>query len=129
MASVSASKIPIMRQMSDAAASGGRPLDFSTSRTNGVATLRIQGELDVISCPDVRPTIDALIAARHPRVVIDLSGLRLIDSAGVGALVFLCKKVREYGGVVTVHGLGAQPLMIFNLLRLDRVLATWATFS
>jgi anti-sigma B factor antagonist len=54
--------------------------------------------------------------------VVDLSALRLIDSSGVGAVVFLYKKAKEYGGVVTVLGLCDQPLSIFKLLRLDRVL-------
>ncbi|MGA7744273.1 MAG: STAS domain-containing protein [Polyangia bacterium] len=97
-------------------------MDFSTDRADGVATLRIEGELDAVSIPDVRPTIDALIAEHHPRIVVDLSRLRLIDSSGVGALVFLYKKAKEYGGVVTVQGLRDQPLSIFKLLRLDRVL-------
>jgi anti-anti-sigma factor len=97
-------------------------MDFSTDRADGVATLRIEGELDAVSIPDVRPTIDALIAERHSRIVVDLSRLRLIDSSGVGALVFLYKKAKEYGGVVTVQGLRDQPLSIFKLLRLDRVL-------
>ena len=97
-------------------------MDFSTNRADGVATLRIEGELDAVSIPEVRPTIDTLIAERHPRIVVDLSRLRLIDSSGVGALVFLYKKAKEYGGVVTVQGLRDQPLSIFKLLRLDRVL-------
>ena len=97
-------------------------MDFSTSRADGVATLHIVGELDVLSAPDLRPSVDALLAERHPNVVVDASGLRLIDSSGVGGLVFLYKKSREYGGVVTVHGLCDQPLAIFKLLRLDRVL-------
>jgi anti-sigma B factor antagonist len=63
-----------------------------------------------------------LVAERHPRIVVDLSGLRLIDSSGVGAVVFLYKRAKEYGGVVTVRGLRDQPLSIFKLLRLDRVL-------
>jgi hypothetical protein len=36
--------------------------------------------------------------------------------------VFLYKKAKEYGGVVTVVGARDQPLSIFKLLRLDRVL-------
>jgi len=97
-------------------------MDFTTSRADGVVTLRIEGELDAVTIPDIRPTIDALIAERHPRMIVDLSGLRLIDSSGVGAVVFLYKKAKEYGGLVTVHGLRDQPLSIFKLLRLDRVL-------
>jgi anti-sigma B factor antagonist len=97
-------------------------MDFSTSRADGVVTLRIEGELDAVTIPDLRPSIDALVAERHPRIVVDLSGLRLIDSSGVGAVVFLYKRAKEYGGVVTVRGLRDQPLSIFKLLRLDRVL-------
>lgn len=97
-------------------------MEFSTTRSDGVATLRIVGEMDAVTIPDLRPAIDALVGEHHPRIVVDLSGLRLIDSSGVGALVFLYKKAKEYGGVVTVQGLRGQPLSIFKLLRLDRVL-------
>jgi anti-sigma B factor antagonist len=97
-------------------------MDFSTNRANGVATLRIAGELDAVTAPDLRPSLDALLAERNPRVVVDVSGLRLIDSLGVRAVVSLYKKAKDYGGVVTVRGLCDQPLMIFRLLHLDRVL-------
>ena len=97
-------------------------MDFSRNSADGVVTLRIEGELDAVTIPDLRPAIDALLAERHPRIVVDLSGLRLIDSSGVGAVVFLYKKAKEYGGVVTVHGLSEQPLTVFKLLRLDRLL-------
>lgn len=97
-------------------------MEFSRSSHGGVATLRIDGELDAVTIPDVRPMIDALIAERPARIVVDLAGLRLIDSSGIGALVFLYKKAKEYGGVVTVAGVRDQPLSIFKLLRLDRVL-------
>lgn len=95
---------------------------FSTSRTDDVATLHIEGELDAVTIPELRPSLEALLAERHPRVVVDVSGLRLIDSCGVGGLVFLYKRAKEYGGVVTVEGLCHQPAAIFKLLRLDRVL-------
>jgi len=73
-------------------------MDFSMSKTNDVATLRIVGELDAVTTRDLLPSIAALLAERHPRVVVDVSGLRLIDS--------LCD----------------QPAAIFKLLHLDRVL-------
>ncbi|HJX64305.1 MAG TPA: STAS domain-containing protein [Polyangia bacterium] len=97
-------------------------MDFSTSRADGVTTLRIVGELDAVTVPDIRASVDALVAERQSRIVVDLSGLRLIDSTGVGRLLCLYKKAKEYGGVVTVHGLRDQPAAIFKLLRLDRVL-------
>jgi anti-anti-sigma regulatory factor len=46
----------------------------------------------------------------------------MVDSSGVGALVSLYKRARAQGGAVIVTGLRDQPLAIFRLLRLDRVM-------
>jgi len=93
------------------------------SRTdNGDETLlRIEGALDAVTAPELRPTLDALVAERRKSITVDLSGLRLIDSSGVGAIVSLFKRVRAGGGEVRITGLRDQPLAIFQLLRLDRV--------
>ncbi len=97
-------------------------MEFQVGKADGAAVLRIRGELDAITSTDLRPALERLLAERHARIVVDLTNLRLIDSSGVGALVFLYKKAREYGGLVSVTGTRDQPLSIFRLLRLDRVL-------
>ena len=98
-------------------------MTFSRSEQGDVTVLRIDGSLDALSTPELRPVIDAIVADKRPRVEVELSGLRLIDSSGVGAIVSLYKRLRMQGGQVTVRGLRDQPLAIFRLLRLDRVLA------
>lgn len=84
-------------------------------------TLRIDGSLDAMSTPELRPVIDQIVAERRPTVVVNLEALRLIDSSGVGAIVSLYKRIRAQGGAVSIAGLKDQPLAIFRLLRLDRV--------
>jgi anti-sigma B factor antagonist len=84
-------------------------------------TLRIEGLLDAVSTAELRPVIEQVITERRPRVVVDLSTLRLIDSSGVGAIVSLYKRVRAEGGDVSFVGVRGQPLAIFRLLKLDRV--------
>ena len=93
------------------------------SRTDdGTATvLRVRGELDALSAPDLRPVLDGLLQDRRLAVTVDLSELRLIDSSGVGILVSLYKRVRAGGGVVRFVGVTSQPLVIFKILRLDTV--------
>jgi len=98
-------------------------MTFSRTDTGDVTVLRIEGALDAMSTPELRPVIDAIVVDKRPKVDVQLSGLRLIDSSGVGAIVSLYKRMRAQGGVVTVKGLRDQPLAIFRLLRLDRVLA------
>jgi anti-sigma B factor antagonist len=82
--------------------------------------LRLRGELDALSCPELRPVVDTLAEQGKCTVTVDLSELRLIDSSGVGVLVSLYKRVRANGGEVKFAGVTAQPLVIFKLLRLDR---------
>jgi anti-sigma B factor antagonist len=89
---------------------------------DGLMKLAIRGELDAVSVSELRPELDGLVSKRPRRVEVDLSRLRMVDSSGVGALVSLYKRVRAQGGSVVVVGLQDQPLAIFRLLRLDRVM-------
>jgi anti-sigma B factor antagonist len=95
---------------------------FTTNIEGGTVTLNITGELDAVSVPDLRPVLDDLISKGHKKIVIDLSGLRLIDSSGVGAIVYLFRKLRAVGGTVSVKGAADQPLAILRLLKLDQIL-------
>jgi anti-sigma B factor antagonist len=89
--------------------------------TGEETVVSIDGTLDALSAPELRPTLDALVAEGKKSITLDLSQLRLIDSSGVGALVSLLKRVRAYGGEVRISGLKDQPLAIFKLLQLNRV--------
>jgi anti-sigma B factor antagonist len=83
----------------------------------------VRGELDALSCQELRGVLDTLAAQDKCVITVDLSELRLIDSSGVGVLVSLYKRVRANGGEVKFVGVTAQPLVIFRLLRLDRAFA------
>ena len=96
-------------------------MNFTREDDGDVTVLRISGSLDALSTPELRPTIDALVAEKRPIITVDLSDLRLIDSSGVGAIVSLYKRMRALGAKVEVVGLKDQPLAIFRLLRLDRI--------
>lgn len=94
---------------------------FSRSDDGDETVLKISGVLDAVTAPEVRPTIESLVAERRKAITVDLSALRLIDSSGVGVIVSLYKRCKAFGGSVRVSGLKDQPLSIFRLLRLDRV--------
>jgi anti-anti-sigma factor len=50
------------------------------------AIVRPLGDLDMLTAPVLRREVDACLA-RHPSLVIDLSGLTFVDSAGLRALL------------------------------------------
>jgi anti-sigma B factor antagonist len=96
-------------------------MNFTRTDQEELTILRISGSLDALSTPELRPTIEALVAEKRGAVTVDLSELRIIDSSGVGAIVSLYKRMRAVGAKVEVVGLRDQPLAIFRLLRLDRI--------
>ena len=96
-------------------------MNYSRIDQGTATTLRVRGELDALSAPELRPLFDELLDHGRRDITVDLSELRLVDSSGVGALVSLYKRVRAQGGEVRFTGVTAQPLVIFKLLRLDVV--------
>lgn len=99
-------------------------MNWSRTDDGDSTTFHLVGALDAVTAPELRPVVDALVAEKRPKIVVEVSSLRLIDSSGVGLIVSLYKRVKAQGGAVVVHGLKDQPLTIFKLLRLDKVLTT-----
>jgi anti-sigma B factor antagonist len=97
-------------------------MTFAVSTTpDGASLLAIEGELDSTSSRELRDELEALVTRGPSRVVVDLARLHTIDSAGVGTLVSLFKRVRAQGGSLTITGLQDQPLAIFRLLKLHQM--------
>jgi anti-sigma B factor antagonist len=97
---------------------------YSRTDSGEETILRIEGTLDAATAPDLRGVVDAIVDEGRLLITLELSGLRLIDSSGVGVIVSLFKRVRANGGQVRIQGLRDQPRAIFRLLRLDRVFPT-----
>jgi anti-sigma B factor antagonist len=49
--------------------------------------LSLYGELDALSSPELARTLNEVLAQPHARVMLDLNGLRFVDSAGVSVLI------------------------------------------
>jgi anti-sigma B factor antagonist len=88
---------------------------------DGTCQLHIEGALDALTARDIRPIFDAVVADKPKRVTVDLEGLTLLDSSGVGAIVSLFKRVKADGGAVVLTNARDQPLAVLKLLKLDRV--------
>ena len=55
-------------------------------------------------------------------ILIDLNNVAFIDSSGIGAIVFLYKRMVAKGLSVSVIGLSQQPLELFQMLLLDKTI-------
>jgi anti-sigma B factor antagonist len=104
-------------------------LDYEKMERGDVTIFSLKGNLDALTAPSLKKEIESLLAARKINVVFDLSGLELIDSSGVGAIVSLFKRVRTLQGDVKIARLSGQPSEIFKLLRLDRAFEIFDTID
>jgi anti-anti-sigma factor len=62
---------------------------------SGTPIVKLIGELDISSIGPIRAALDAIVAGRPDRVVIDLSELRFIDSSGLSVFLSVAHKVPE----------------------------------
>ncbi len=83
----------------------------------GTATVvRLRGQLDTLVLADLTPLLNELAIGRQQVIVVDLSSLRLIDSAGIRCLLSFCNRVRARSAQVRVIGMLGQPRALFELM-------------
>ena len=98
-------------------------MTFSIAMRGGdYLELGIAGELDAATVRDLAPSLRKLAARRPSLVAVNLTRLRMIDSNGLGALLRFYKAVEVGGGAIVFCGLSGQPLAVFRLLRLERLI-------
>jgi anti-sigma B factor antagonist len=75
-------------------------VDHSVSPSTGCLICRPVGDLDALTVRGLRQVLaDAVTASR---LIIDMSAVNFIDSAGLGALIGGIRRTREMGGRVVV---------------------------
>ena len=81
----------------------------------------LEGDIDLHVSPVVTEALNAMIKKKPERIVIDLSRVTYIDSAGVAALILAMQEVEAYGGKFFLSGLQETLRLIFETSRLERV--------
>ncbi|PYJ35480.1 MAG: anti-sigma factor antagonist [Verrucomicrobia bacterium] len=83
--------------------------------------LPLKGEIDLHVSPSVTASLNEMIDKKPKRLVVDLSSVTYIDSAGLAALIQAMQRVEAYGGKFLLAGLQETVRSIFEISRLDQV--------
>ena len=92
-----------------------------TPHKDRLIVLPLDGEIDLNVLPDVTTALNGMIAKKPQQLVVDLSRVTYIDSAGVAALIQAMQGVEAYGGKFALAGLQETVRSIFEISRLDQV--------
>jgi anti-sigma B factor antagonist len=81
----------------------------------------VVGEVDYYTCPQLRRGLDAAAATR-PNLVLDLTGMTFMDSAGLGEIVRSYKQVTGRAGRLAVVCTSRIVLRLFRVTGIDTVI-------
>lgn len=84
--------------------------------------IALEGRLDVHAAADVRAALHAAIDAGSGDLVVDVSGVELVDLTGLGVLVGADRRAKLAGRRVVLRDAGPRLMRILRVTRLHRVL-------
>lgn len=107
----------------------GIRLETEFKDVNGRQVLDVKGEIDVYTAPQFKEAVDKMVNAGQKHLLIDMSGVRYMDSSGFGALLSAMKRLKPDGGTISLINVSAPIDRILRITRLNQVFATYDTLD
>lgn len=85
------------------------------------AVFRPRGELILPECNPTRTKVMKALEEGALEIIMDLSDVTFIDSAGLGLLIGLRQTARQRGGDFVLAGVNEQVLPLFQMTRLNKI--------
>ncbi|ATL92733.1 STAS domain-containing protein [Aeromonas sobria] len=96
-------------------------MESMTYTLNDTQVVVLENEFDAMAVSALRPLFEEL-ATYHGNVLADISDVHFIDSSGIGALVFLYKRLIMNGHQMALVCGPGQPHDLLEMLHIDRVI-------
>lgn len=87
-----------------------------------VHVITASGRLDATSAPEMEQNLLATLSAGNNFIVIDLSQLEYISSAGLRVLLLGAKKTKEGSGKLLVCGMSGMVAEVFKMSGFNQVI-------
>ncbi|MET9494826.1 STAS domain-containing protein [Streptomyces sp. NPDC006552] len=97
------------------------PLSISAEDGASGPVLRIAGDLDHDTAPQLRALLPSVVVRPGGRLVLDLAGMPFCDSSGVSALIAAHNHAHAAGGDIALASVPANTLRILRIVGLDQV--------
>ncbi|MFF4411056.1 STAS domain-containing protein [Streptosporangium sp. NPDC001559] len=88
----------------------------------GAQVVVVGNRLDVGTVAVVRPRLHTAVDSGDGDLIVDLSGLEMIDATGLGVLVGTHRRALETGRRLVLRGVPVRVMRVLAVTRLNRVL-------
>ncbi|MDD1794679.1 STAS domain-containing protein [Enterovibrio makurazakiensis] len=93
-------------------------------QSNDSLLILIHGDMDAQGCSELQPELDELVNVESlTDITLNLGQVDFLDSSGIGAIVFLFKRLKANGKTLALTHVHGQPLEIINLLRINSAIS------
>ena len=97
---------------------------------NGVAVARLSGEIDASNVQDIGQRLRSMVSNRSFALVVDLSEIAYVDSAGINLLFALGEQLRGHQQQMAIVVREASPILrVISLTGLDRAVSIYPTLD
>ena len=97
-------------------------MEIATRIAGGATIVDVAGDITLYNSPDMRKVLlELLREKRVPRVIVNMSLVKYIDSAGVASLVEGLKVSRDMRSRFALYGLSPAAREVLELTRLIKV--------
>lgn len=104
-----------------------KQVTIQSEHVGAVEVLTLTGFMDMREVPKFEQALDQLIKSGRTRIVLDLSRLDYISSAGLGTIIGSIREVRRQGGDIKVGGYSAPVFDILKTFGFTEVFETYNT--
>jgi len=95
---------------------------YSTTHQGGITIFKLEGEIiEKGQTTGLMEQIDTLLSSGKKNIVLDLGGLRYMNSSGLNVLVNILTKARNAGGDVSVCHISEKIKSLLVVTRLDTI--------
>lgn len=95
-------------------------MEVSRHEKDGAQIVKLRGEVDLQTSPQVRDAVLGSLGKKGP-VVVDMGDIEYIDSSGVACLVEGYQKARQQGTAFSLARVSPAAMRVLKLARLDKV--------
>lgn len=103
-------------------------MDLALQQKQGWSIVSLPEEIDAQTVGDFEQGMtDLLPAEGRVRLILDFSGTQYIDSAGIGGVVRLFRRLKERQGLMVIASCRENVRKILNLINLQRFIPVFDT--
>lgn len=97
-------------------------MEAQVEEKGDIIVVRVQGRLDAASSPQLEKRINSIIEAGHFKLILNLSGVDYLSSAGMRLMLSVSKKLKNLEGKVVACSLSEDVMDVIKMAGFHQVL-------